>query len=627
MPSSLVTTPGVILVAEMGTDLVPRLAAEPQKAKLNIFVSYARDDLDFADQLVAALGAFGFGTTIDRKGIHAAENWRRRLGELILESDAIVFVLTAASIQSPVCRWEVDEALRLKKRIVPVLAAPLGDLEPYEPLRELNYVYFYPEPSLPGSGFGSGVAFLTAALSVDVEWTREHTRVGTLAARWTEADRSADLLLRGSELARAKQWRDSRPANAPELTTLQRAFLQASEDAEQTRITVEREQLEERRRALEAAEEAERERRQALEQLSRRTWFGVAALALLTVILGGVAWFAYAQKAATEEQRGLTQEARTGLENQQKETQKATKAFRIARSETQKTVADLETQKQETRKAIDQLKVEQEQARKAALQLEIKKKEAERAVAALEGASLRLREGIKLKIAKTEKPVTATEKWYRIATDYKLAIGTYRVAAGGKEYDQGTGFLVHGGGLRREWAGRVVFITAYHVIRGGSRENETNVARASVVFPGIGENARVKLKEVLFFSDIKDLDVAVMALEGAPPRHTVPVELTSHVQPAEQLTGIAVLRWTGADGFALGLGHGVSPPANLRGVHGERMFYTHVTGPGASGAPVFDANTGNVVCLHVGSIPQPEPTHGFCTPMEKIVAAIARPRE
>jgi hypothetical protein len=31
------------------------------------------------------------------------------------------------------------------------------------------------------------------------------------------------------------------------------------------------------------------------------------------------------------------------------------------------------------------------------------------------------------------------------------------------------------------------------------------------------------------------------------------------------------------------------------------MYYTYVTGPGASGAPVFDASSGNVVCFHVGS--------------------------
>ena len=45
--------------------------AAGQDDKLNVFISYSRDDLDFADQIDAALGLAGFGTSIDR---HAAEH-------------------------------------------------------------------------------------------------------------------------------------------------------------------------------------------------------------------------------------------------------------------------------------------------------------------------------------------------------------------------------------------------------------------------------------------------------------------------------------------------------------------------------------------------------------------------
>jgi hypothetical protein len=41
----------------------------PQGNKLNVFISYSRDDLGFSDQLDAALGLTGFDTTIDRHGI------------------------------------------------------------------------------------------------------------------------------------------------------------------------------------------------------------------------------------------------------------------------------------------------------------------------------------------------------------------------------------------------------------------------------------------------------------------------------------------------------------------------------------------------------------------------------
>jgi hypothetical protein len=47
----------------------------------------------FADQLDAALNACGFECVIDRHGISGGEDRKRRLGGLISEADAVVFVL------------------------------------------------------------------------------------------------------------------------------------------------------------------------------------------------------------------------------------------------------------------------------------------------------------------------------------------------------------------------------------------------------------------------------------------------------------------------------------------------------------------------------------------------------
>jgi hypothetical protein len=66
----------------------------PDRGKLRVFISYSRDDLDFADQLDAALSdVCGFECVIDRHGISGGEDWKRRLGNLISEADTVVFVL------------------------------------------------------------------------------------------------------------------------------------------------------------------------------------------------------------------------------------------------------------------------------------------------------------------------------------------------------------------------------------------------------------------------------------------------------------------------------------------------------------------------------------------------------
>src|SRR5215813_31821 len=132
--------------------------------KLKVFISYSRDDIDFADQLNAALDGTGFEAIVDRHGIAGADDWKRRLGELIRDADTIVFALSPASAASDVCAWEVAEAARLGKRIIPAACRPLDGVAPPKQLSDLNYIHFYPEKRVPGSGFGTGLVKLIAAL-------------------------------------------------------------------------------------------------------------------------------------------------------------------------------------------------------------------------------------------------------------------------------------------------------------------------------------------------------------------------------------------------------------------------------------------------------------------------------
>ena len=51
---------------------------------------------------------------------------------------------------------------------------PIEDVAPPAKLAELNYIYLYPEPRFPGSGFGTGLNKFTTALNTNPEWLREH---------------------------------------------------------------------------------------------------------------------------------------------------------------------------------------------------------------------------------------------------------------------------------------------------------------------------------------------------------------------------------------------------------------------------------------------------------------------
>ena len=91
---------------------------------------------------------------------------RKNFGTLIRDADTIVFVLSPSSAVSEACAWEVERASALGKKIVPVVARPLGETKAPSGLAKLNYIYFYPEQKKPGSGVKSGSAELIKALNL-----------------------------------------------------------------------------------------------------------------------------------------------------------------------------------------------------------------------------------------------------------------------------------------------------------------------------------------------------------------------------------------------------------------------------------------------------------------------------
>src|SRR5262249_8431205 len=143
------------------------------------------------------------------------------------------------------------------------------------------------------------------ALRIDLDWIREHTRLGELAMRWDGRGRPESLLLRGDDIDTAKTWMAARNAAAPEITDAQRAFVKASEEAESTRLGQERAQLEGIRRAQDATARQQR----------RIAWLlgGVAALVL--GMIGYVTWQSY--EVARRELNVFTARATDALNDEQ----------------------------------------------------------------------------------------------------------------------------------------------------------------------------------------------------------------------------------------------------------------------------------------------------------------------
>jgi formylglycine-generating enzyme required for sulfatase activity len=204
------------------------MAAAGSAEKLKVFVSYSRrDSSDFAKELVTGLELAGFAPFLDQHDIAAGEDWEARLGGLIRQADTVVFVVSPEAVKSERCTWEVNTALAESKRVLPIVAKAVPESEIPEQLRRRQFIRFD-----TGPGITRPLSQLADALRQDLDWVREHTRIGELAGRWEARGRPESVLLRGDDLKAAQTWLEQRTTAAPIITDLMRTFIAASKEAE-----------------------------------------------------------------------------------------------------------------------------------------------------------------------------------------------------------------------------------------------------------------------------------------------------------------------------------------------------------------------------------------------------------
>lgn len=192
-----------------------------------VFVSYSRRNTSEASALRDALVAAGFDAYLDIHDIAPGEPWRERLGGLIANAEKVVFLISEGSVASEICAWEVEEAERLGKSILPVVLEEVSPDRTPGRLSRLNFIFMRTEAERRES-----LATLVSALKTDLDWEREKARIGQAAAGWDAAGRPRRLLItRSDAIAASEAWRDGHPAGAPAPTETQRAYIAASRAA------------------------------------------------------------------------------------------------------------------------------------------------------------------------------------------------------------------------------------------------------------------------------------------------------------------------------------------------------------------------------------------------------------
>jgi hypothetical protein len=87
----------------------------------HVFICYARQDEQFAQELAAQLQQRGIKIWIDQSDLDYGIDWDRAIDDALYECKALLIVLSPAAVQSDEVRSELRVVLNQRKKIVPVL--------------------------------------------------------------------------------------------------------------------------------------------------------------------------------------------------------------------------------------------------------------------------------------------------------------------------------------------------------------------------------------------------------------------------------------------------------------------------------------------------------------------------
>ncbi|MBI3246580.1 MAG: toll/interleukin-1 receptor domain-containing protein [Deltaproteobacteria bacterium] len=140
------STPRTPVKAQKRTESVTGALADNQRPKF--FISHAKEDGDFAENLKGRLRELDLDGWIDIDVLEAGVDWRKEIDEAILESSALILVLSPDSKASEYVTYEWAFALGSGLRIVPLM---LRDTSIHPRLEVFQYLDFTNRRARPWS--------------------------------------------------------------------------------------------------------------------------------------------------------------------------------------------------------------------------------------------------------------------------------------------------------------------------------------------------------------------------------------------------------------------------------------------------------------------------------------------
>jgi len=174
------------------------------------FISYARQDSkSFAIQLCDELTKQGFEIWLDVNDLPSAIEFQREIDERVSKSHNLIFIISPKSAKSKFCYKEIDLAVKLNKRIIPILYIVPGEYgdKMHPAIKKFDQIFFRQDKLEAGKiDLADQLTKVLSVLHRQREYVERHTRILVDARQWQRNQTQTQYLLIGEERLQAEAW-------------------------------------------------------------------------------------------------------------------------------------------------------------------------------------------------------------------------------------------------------------------------------------------------------------------------------------------------------------------------------------------------------------------------------------
>lgn len=175
-----------------------------QNKMCQVFLAYATENMAVMQKICHSLQRQGITVWTSQTDIQTGEEFQEAIDRGIEQSNNLVYLLSPEALQSPYCQHEIQYALQLHKRIIPVLVSPTDLLKIPESLRMLQHIDLIHHAV--DKEYRNGEQRLIKALSEDATYYETHKILLSKALKWKRQQYNPSILLKGYSLSHYESW-------------------------------------------------------------------------------------------------------------------------------------------------------------------------------------------------------------------------------------------------------------------------------------------------------------------------------------------------------------------------------------------------------------------------------------